>query len=154
MIFDKTEKADRYLGISKNLDCALHYLMEHDLSALENGTHEIDGKNVFINVMDAVTNPDQERDYEFHIRYYDIQIDLEGAEDVLFGTRYDEITVPYKEDIGFGKCRCEARVHLSPGRFVICEPQEAHLPGISPDGREQNIRKAVIKVRKYEEKEV
>lgn len=148
MIFDRIEHAGRYLGISKNLDAALLWLMQTELGALQNGTYSIDGEKVFVNVMDAQTNPSREREYEFHRNYYDIQIDICGSEDVLFGTEYEEVTKPWQEDIGFGICRCAVTAHLMPGRFVICEPEEPHLPGTAPGGIAQKIRKAVIKVRR------
>lgn len=147
MIFDKIENAGRYLGISYYLDTALRWLMNTDLMELENGTHPIDGENVFVNVMDAQTDPAREREYEFHRNYYDIQVDICGCEDVLFGTEYEKVTAPWQEDIGFGICRCAVTAHLMPGRFVICEPNEPHLPGTAPDGSAKTIRKAVLKVR-------
>lgn len=149
MIFDRVENAKRYLGISENLDRAFKYMMETDLSALEDRRHEIDGENVFVNVMHAATKADM-GEYEFHEKYYDIQIDLEGNEDILFGTKYQEITKPYQEDndAGMGICQCEALCHLGAGKFAVCEPLEPHLPGRAADGREQEIRKAVIKVHK------
>ncbi|MBD5549923.1 MAG: DUF386 domain-containing protein [Lachnospiraceae bacterium] len=147
MIYDKIENAKRYLGISKNLDTALHYIMDTDLSALEDGRHIVDSENVFVNVMQAVTKAGN-CEYEFHEKYYDIQIDLEGAEDIRFATEYQEITKPYNEaaDIGMGLARCEAVCHMEPGRFVICEPTEPHLPGIAVEDVEKPIRKAVVKV--------
>ena len=149
MIFDRIENAGRYLGISANLDRALAFMMDTDLALLENGRHEIDGSEVFVNVMDAVTREGKE-EYEFHEQYYDIQIDLAGEEDILFATEYQEITKPYQKDgdIGMGICKCEALCHLGPGKFVICEPTEPHLPGAAVGGKEQEIRKAVIKVHK------
>ena len=149
MIFDKIENWERYLGISGNLDKAFKYMAETDLSLLEDGRHEIDGDNVFINVMQADTHPDK-KEYEVHEKYYDIQIDLAGCEDIWFSTAYEEITRPYKEDgdIGMGICKGETVCHLSPGRFVVCEPKEPHLPGVAPGAEGEHIRKAVIKVRK------
>lgn len=148
MIYDKIENAVRYMGISQNLDRALQYLLDTDLSSLEDGKHIIDGENVFVNVMQAATKADK-KEYEFHEKYYDIQVDILGREDILFSTGFEEITKPYKEegDIGFGFCQCEAVCHLAPGRFAICEPGEPHLPGSAAKGLEEQIRKAVIKVR-------
>ncbi|MDE7444862.1 MAG: YhcH/YjgK/YiaL family protein [Lachnospiraceae bacterium] len=152
MIYDKIENIGRYLGISRNLDQALLYMKNTDLSLLENGKHIIDEDKIFINVMQAMTDPDK-KEYEFHEKYYDIQIDLVGTEDILFSTGYEEITRPYQEegDIGMGICRCETRCHLSPGRFVICEPGEPHLPGVASGTEGEQIRKAVIKVHRGEE---
>ena len=148
MIYDTIENAGRYLGISEHLDRALHYMMDTDLTTLEDGRHEIDGDNVFVNVMQAATQAGK-KEYEFHDRYYDVQIDLEGAEDILFSSSFDEISKPYQEDadIGMGTAQCEALCHLGKGRFAVCEPKEPHLPGCAPEGREAKIRKAVIKVR-------
>lgn len=149
MIFDKIENWERYMGISKNLDKALTYMAETDLASLKDGRHEIDSDNVFINVMQADTDPDK-KEYEFHKKYYDIQINLAGREDIWFSTAYEEITRPYGEDgdIGMGICGGEALCHLTPGRFVVCEPEEPHCPGVAPGTGGEHIRKAVIKVRK------
>lgn len=147
MIFDKIEHATRYLGVSPHLDRALRWLMQADLAAMENGVCEIDGRDVFVNVMDAETNPDRNRAYEFHRNYYDIQVDITGREDVLFAMECEEITKPYQEDIGFGTGALAATVHLVPGRFVICEPTELHMPGTAAGDELEPVRKAVIKVR-------
>ena len=147
MIYGEIKNAECYLGINKNLDVALQYMMHTDMAALGDGKHVIDGENVFVNVMQAVTQPDR-YEYEFHQEYYDIQIDLAGAEDILFSGQYQEITRPYQKDgdIGMGRCICEAVCHLKPGKFVICEPGEPHLPVVATDNNEETIRKAVIKV--------
>lgn len=149
MLYGQIKNAECYLGISKNLDTALRYMMDTDLSALEDGRHVIDGENVFVNVMQAATQADR-CEYEYHEEYYDIQIDLIGAEDILFSTQYEEITCPYEKskDIGMGHCKCEVVCHLEPGKFVVCEPGEPHLPGVAADRKEIQIRKAVIKVHK------
>ena len=149
MIYGRIENAECYLGISKNLDTALRYMMNTDLVALEDGKHVIDGENVFVNIMQAVTQADK-WEYEYHEDYYDIQIDLIGREDILFSTLCEEVTKPYQKegDIGMGRCECEAICHLGQGRFAICEPGEMHLPCAAADGRSEQIRKAVIKVHK------
>ena len=54
MIFGNIKDAETYLGMGRNLDTALRYMMETDFSALEDGRHAIDGDNVFVNVMWAV----------------------------------------------------------------------------------------------------
>lgn len=149
MIYGEIKNAERYFGINKNLDIALRYMMDTDLSALADGKYVIDGENVFVNVMQAVTQVDKS-EYEVHEEYYDIQIDLDGAEDIMFSTQCQKIKKPYQKsnDIGFGYCRCEVACHLGPGKFAICEPGEPHLPGVAVDNKAGLIRKAVIKVHK------
>ena len=83
MICDALENLNRYRGLHKNLETAIDYLtayhVAHDLSDLPLGRTEVDGENVFINVMEAGLNPDSAR-LEYHKSYADLQIDLTGGE--------------------------------------------------------------------------
>ena len=62
MICDALENLNRYRGLHKNLETAIDYLtayrVTHDLSDLPLGRTEVDGENVFINVMEAGLSPD------------------------------------------------------------------------------------------------
>ena len=79
MICDALEHLDRYCGLHRNLDTAIDYLtayhVAHDLSDLPLGRTEVDGENVFINVMEADLSPDSTR-LEYHKKYADLQIDF------------------------------------------------------------------------------
>ena len=66
MICDTLEHLARYNGLHPNLDTAIDYLLPHDLSALPNGRTEVDGDEVFINVMDAALHPDAGYHPEYH----------------------------------------------------------------------------------------
>ena len=83
MICDALEHLNRYRGLHRNLDTAIDYLaayhVAHDLSDLPLGRTEVDGENVFINVMEADLSPDSTR-LEYHKKYADLQIDLTGGE--------------------------------------------------------------------------
>ena len=83
MICDALEHLNRYRGLHRNLDTAIDYLtayhVAHDLSDLPLGRTEVDGGNVFINVMEADLSPDSTR-LEYHKKYADLQIDLTGGE--------------------------------------------------------------------------
>ena len=80
MICDTLEHLARYKGLHPNLDTAIDYLLTHDLSALPNGRTEVDGDEVFINVMDAALHPDAGYHPEYHKLYADLQIDITGGE--------------------------------------------------------------------------
>ena len=80
MICDTLEHLARYNGLHPNLDTAIDYLLTHDLSALPNGRTEVDGDEVFINVMDAALHPDAGYHPEYHKLYADLQIDITGGE--------------------------------------------------------------------------
>ena len=123
MICDALENLNRYRGLHKNLETAIDYLtayhVAHDLSDLPLGCTEVDGENVFINVMEAGLSPDSAR-LEYHKKYADLQIDLTSP-DAVSGV-------------------------LGEGRFVLFFPGELHKPGVARPGCD-HVRKAVIKIR-------
>jgi len=145
MIFDRKENAGRYLGLSANMDKAMKWLESADLAKLSEGRTEIDGDNVFVNVMNSETKT--EPAFEFHHIYFDVQILIDGAEDIWFGTSIEDVTKPYTPDIGFCSCDSLVETHLAPGSFVICWPEEPHAPLMARGGTSEQIRKAVIKVK-------
>ena len=84
MICDALEHLNRYRGLHRNLDTAIDYLtayhVAHDLYDLPLGRTEVDGENVFINVMEADLKPGEGANPEYHRRYADLQIDITGGE--------------------------------------------------------------------------
>ena len=80
MIVDSFDYIACYKGLHPNLDKAIDWLNSHTLDALENGKTIIDGENVFVNVMDADLRDADGAAFEYHRRYADLQIDLNGSE--------------------------------------------------------------------------
>ena len=147
MIYDLIKNIEHYKGISMYLDKAIAFVKEQDLYALPLGKIEIDGDRVFINVMEAMTQPEQKLHFEVHKRYMDIQIDLEGTEVIAIGLDNQEEIVPYDDtkDIGFYDAEVSSRCIMGPGRFIICMAEELHKPGMAYCN-EACIKKCVIKV--------
>ena len=56
MICDTLDQLHLYKGFHKNLDTAIEFLAAHPLETLPLGRTEVDGDEVFINVMDADLN--------------------------------------------------------------------------------------------------
>lgn len=104
MICDALEHLNRYRGLHRNLDTAIDYLtayhVAHDLSDLPLGRTEVDGGNVFINVMEADLSPDSTR-LEYHKKYADLQIDLTGGEGWGYTNLPGEEAGEFTGDIGF-----------------------------------------------------
>ena len=82
MILDQAKNLDFYksLGVEGRYAKAIEWLKANDLAALENGKYEIDGKNVYANVMTYTTLPWEEAKYEAHENYTDIQYVIDGTE--------------------------------------------------------------------------
>ena len=132
MICDTLDQLHLYKGFHKNLDTAIEFLAAHPLDTLPLGRTEVDGDEVFINVMDADLKPHTGSHAEYHRLYADLQIDLTGGE----GWGYE--TAPGTEVVVFGA--------LGEGRFVLFFPGELHRPGVEMPGCDR-VRKAVVKIK-------
>ena len=146
MICDTLEHLARYNGLHPNLDTAIDYLLTHDLSALPNGRTEVDGDEVFINVMDAALHPDAGYHPEYHKLYADLQIDITGGEGWGYETAPGTEVEPYQPDIGKKDSEDAVFGALGEGRFVLFFPGELHKPGVARPGC-AHVRKVVIKIR-------
>ena len=145
MICDTLEHLGRYRGLCKNLDTAIDFLLTHDLSALPDGRTEVDGENVFINVMEADLSPDSTR-LEYHKKYADLQIDLTGGEGWGYTNLPGEEAGEFTGDIGFRTSSDAVSGTLGEERFVLFFPGELHKPGVARPGC-AHVRKVVIKIR-------
>lgn len=147
MLYDTLENLEQYTGMFTHLDTAIEYIANHDLQQLPLGRTEIDGENVFVNVMEAEPTPSEGRTFEVHSRYMDLQLDLEGVElcEVALGA-YNEST-PYdaEKDYGDGMADTSAAVVLGPGRFAVFMVEEPHKPTIKAEGCDK-VKKAVFKI--------
>ena len=146
MICDTLEHLTLYQGFHKNLDTAITFLMACDLNTLPLGRTEVDGENVFINVMEADLKPGEGANPEYHRRYADLQIDITGGEGWGYATAPGEEVGTFTGDIGFQNSPDAVTGSLGEGRFVLFFPGELHKPGVARPGCSK-VRKAVIKIR-------
>lgn len=147
MIYDKLSNVTHYKGISENLDIALTFLSDCDLNTLPLGKTAIKGNDVFINVMEANAGPLEERRFEIHKNYLDIQIDLIGTEriDIGDGSNMEVTEFNSEGDIGFATCDTLTECIMGPGNFIICMAEEPHKPGIATSN-DTALKKCVVKV--------
>ena len=150
MICDALEHLNRYRGLHRNLDTAIDYLTAYhvarDLYDLPLGRTEVDGENVFINVMEADLKPGEGANPEYHRRYADLQIDITGGEGWGYTNEPGEEVGEYTVDCGFQDSASVVSGALGEGRFVLFFPTELHKPGLVQDGC-ANVRKAVVKIK-------
>ncbi|MEG2116507.1 MAG: YhcH/YjgK/YiaL family protein [Clostridia bacterium] len=150
MIYDKICNIEKYLGISANLDKAIKYVADKKAWFLEIGSHEIDGKNVYVNVMDSKTKLRENAKYEWHEKYFDIQIDLCGEELIDTSKEITTVTKEYCDADDAGLCDAAAvtTIKLDCDTFAIYFPQEPHMPCIAIGNEPKELKKFVVKVRK------
>ena len=116
------------------------------LETLPLGRTEVDGDEVFINVMDADLKPHTGSHAEYHRLYADLQIDLTGGEGWGYETAPGTEVEPYQPDIGKKDSEDAVFGALGEGRFVLFFPGELHKPGVARPGC-AHVRKVVIKIR-------
>ena len=146
MIYCKKSKLKRYLGLSKNMDTAIRFLLENDLNTLQLGRNEI-SDTVYANRFDYETLPEDGQLFETHIQYTDIHMVMSGRELImaadeasLHETSRDESSDYIASD---GDWQC--RFRLSTDDVLIVFPGEAHKVKCA-DGNPCFVKKLVVKV--------
>lgn len=142
-------QANDYL--SERFAKAYAFLAQGNLDALPLGRNEIDGDDVFANVQEYTTVPADEKLFEAHRAYYDVQFVVSGEELLQYvpleGAR---ATQPFDEASDF--CLYEATrepgsIALHAGELAVLAPEDAHKPGCTLSGENKPVRKIVVKVR-------
>ena len=149
MIHGKTSRPDYYGTLETSVQEVLDYLENNDLTALENGSHVIDGNRLFVNIVSYPTTSPENRFWEAHKDYLDVHVPIEGTEQIDLNFLEDLEVGEYKKEEDFQAAFGPARMHaiLKPGDFLVCYPQDAHRTAIAVDGKPEQIRKAIFKVR-------
>ena len=146
MIHDTLDHLFRYEGMHPGVLRGLKFLAETDFSALPDGRAEIDGDNVFANVMTVDTKPMNDTP-EAHRKYIDIQYLISGREHIDVGpleAMTEEVKANPQGDIWFYHGPMD-RVTIGDGRFAVLFPGDAHAPGIAAE-KPETVRKVVVKV--------
>jgi YhcH/YjgK/YiaL family protein len=113
------------------------------------GKYEIEGDRLFINIMSYETSVYENCMFENHKDYIDVQMMMEGEEDIGFITE-DKLTVktPYTPDVAlFYMEKPEQTVRISPGVACIILPPEPHAPCMAVDNIPKTVKKMVAKIK-------
>ena len=149
MLVDQISNWQKY-GFGPAWEKVMEWLAQQaaDHAHLENGKHEVGGCT--INVDSLTSRVRSQCRYEYHKRFCDVQMVLEG-EEWFFNTAATGL-VPSGEfdetrDIGFFAPEPPeaTRVTLRPGMFVLVFPWDAHMPAIAT-GTPAHLRKCVAKI--------
>lgn len=114
------------------------------------GRYDIDGDQLFFLVSEDMSERRELLQAEFHQRYLDIQIVLQGREGMVFSCQpagKPETDWLADKDIAFlPEGRQEKMVVLEEGDFVVFWPGEVHKP-LCAVGEPALLRKVVVKMR-------
>ena len=147
MIVDTLANSEKYIGLHKDFKLVFDFLAANDLNKMECGRHEIRGNEVFFNLQEYDTKPNQK--LEAHKKYIDIQV-ITSGEEYMGYTNIDKtiLTEEYNEekDIMFLEGRVD-KLKADNKTFLIFYPEDAHMPALSID-KPMRVKKAIFKIQK------
>ncbi len=127
MIIDKTLRAPAYGALLPGIENGLAAV--NALKDLEVGRYEFDGG--YFMVQKGTTKPIEEGTFEAHRKYIDVQIIVEGAEEVAWQNLADlEECVPYnpEKDNARYKGAHDHVMKITAGMFYAAFPEDGHQP--------------------------
>lgn len=146
MILATLAEADRYNPLHPLFSRAFEFLRSADLKLLAPGKHAVQGEELLAIVEHCAGRTQAAAKLECHRRYIDIQLILEGVDEMGWKplaecqdpkTDYDE-----KHDIRFFNDAPSSWIATPAGSFCVFFPDDAHAPLVS-DGM---IHKVIMKV--------
>ncbi len=144
MIIDKMDNIRFYADVLPKLENGLKAIEAMGTPVL--GRYEFEGG--FFLVQEGETRPLEEKNYEAHRNYIDVQILLEGSEEVGWEHLSDlTVKVPYNpdKDLEFLTGGSEHVMKISAGMFWVGFPQDGHKPGAHTT-EQHRYKKIVLKL--------
>lgn len=141
--YDKTNEF-----LTEDIKRCFEYAKENNLIEFEKGSHEIDGENLFVNIVEYNTTVKEERFWEAHKKYLDVHLMLDGEEKIALNFIDNLKQNEYQEEGDFLPLDGEAvnsEVVLRKGDFLVCYPEDAHMTALKVE-EESSIKKAIFKV--------
>lgn len=132
------------------IEKALDFLRTTDFQQCEPGVIEIEGRDIFAQIIDMDTRPEAENFPEVHRKYIDIQFLAWGTEKIgiAIDTGKNEIReslLEQRDIIFYCQSENESFIEMVPGSYAMFFPQDVHRPGCNKT-KTTPIRKIVVKV--------
>ncbi len=149
MIYDKLNNCEQYYSLNEKFKKAFEFLKNTDLVNLDEGSYEIDGKNIYANVQSVDLKPIEQKKWEVHRKYIDIQYVITQKEKMGYGILEDfnKIIEKYDEDrdVEFLDGEKYNFINVDGGYFVIFYPNDVHAPMLRVD-KQEKIKKVIVKI--------
>ena len=150
MIFDKMSNAGKHTCQFPDMKLISEFADKFYDQQLPDGTYELDGRRVFA-MIQSFCSKQQTADstYEAHRDYIDVQFVVDGQEKIQYADldTVELVQEHYSEgkDIAFYRGEAQQTFVVSAGSFLLLEPRDAHMPGLSVDA-DAPVRKIVFKI--------
>lgn len=150
MIFGHISQYKQF-ALHPALQKGLNFLATTDFDNLELGVVEIEGRQIYAQILDVETKPKHDILPEVHQKYIDIQYLHRGNEYIGYAPDFGHYEIEKEllkeRDIIFYKdnIKYESNLHMAPGCFAIFFPADIHRPACIDD-KPTIIRKIVVKI--------
>lgn len=144
MIIDKLDNIMFYNSLVKNLSAGLEAVKS--MKILDVGRYEFDGG--YFMIQKGSTKPIEEGTFEAHRKYVDVQIIVEGSEEVAWSDICDLTTVSeysIEKDAERFLGDLSHSMKISAGMFYMAFPHDGHKP-VCHTNSQQSFTKIVMKL--------
>lgn len=149
MICENIKNTKDYTGINPNFKKAFEFIINNNLNELKVGNYEIDGDKVFAFVQQYTTQAAEDKRWESHEKYIDIQYIIDGEEVMgyvpIHSLNECEDLRADKDLIFYNEIEKASSITFSKGDYAIFFPEDGHKPGCAL-GEGSKVKKIVIKV--------
>lgn len=128
----------------------VEFVNDNDLVKMKAGHYVIDGMELYMNIDEYRTQPFEQRKYEAHEEYVDVQCILSGQESIFIehvrDLRVKDSYDPERDIAFLEDGKKPVRFDLHEGDFMVIYPGEAHKPCVVLE-QECEVKKAVFKIK-------
>lgn len=146
MIVGNINNFKNYTGLNKRIEDAVEFISKFDFKSPD-GRYDIDGDNLFMNLITAEAETEEKIVFEKHKKYIDFHVIISGSEKMFYA--YDErcsIVSEYNDEDDYMLLKGEtSELNFSTGDFYVLFPEDAHAPGFKH--KDKTFRKAILKIK-------
>ncbi len=140
-----------FAWLPKPLKTAVEHLKATDFNALPAGNYDLQGKDIYVQVIDLTTKLFADTRPEVHRQYIDVQFLVRGREKIGVASetgnnKVSEDLLAERDLLFYTGAENESMLTMTPGNFAVFLPTDVHRPACACDQPEA-IRKVVVKVR-------
>ena len=149
MIYAELKDIKNYKGINENLDKVIDFIADKKYLNADFGKNIVDGDKIYFNHPEKpMTRENTGLELEYHKKYIDIHIVLEGEEAIIYSPFEECIeTKSYniEDDYALVKGKAQVEFLMNTKNFLIFFPTEPHL-ALLKVGEPKEIKKVIFKV--------
>ena len=129
------------------IEC-IKFLENTDWADLSLGRHDVADTEIYAVVSEYNTRSVEESKWEAHKKFADLQVVLEGSENIYVSDLSNMESGEYHEDSDYLECAgaCGNIVNMNTESGLLLMPNDVHMPCISKDNMPAFVKKCVFKI--------